>query len=1689
MSDAARGATTFRVTADARQADQEFQKFQNSIAGLERSMDRLNRSLQRTRPVNLGNSRRQVNRLTQETNRLGGSMTRVSSAFATFTALSVALSVGNAIRSIGQLGIQAESTRERFLALSATIQEGRENYERFAEFADQRGLQFRGLVEAANQLRVVGFGGNDLIELIEQIGIIAGDSTERVERITRALGQMRAFGRVALEELNQLTEAGVPIISAIADQLDVPEGRVRGLIELGEIDFATVRAAFRDLSSESSAFFTASEAQSETAQASINRFRNALFLFSDEVNERTGPALITLIEGAASLVDFLATSEGAIVSLSVAFNALAIGGIGALLIGVTALINRNALAIGITDRFALSLSRLHGRFIIASAGAGVFRRAILLLQTAIRAAFTGPAAAITIAATVAIPLLIRRFEQLREEAQLYSDIIGALETGDIFVLEDTADIDVASGRLIELERELARVTRTGESLQRQWNAVTETVRSGNDETGAASLEQQRLAGLLSQTSTEFAEITNEIEAFKRALGEEGLPPLAVELEPVVFPDEVRNQIQAQTDALSEDILNRLNERVEAAEVRIQFAPELEQQEITRLLGQFRNLFNEVADAAGEGLFFSPTGTTITAIREYFDTFTERLEVLRQQSRAAASPLEQLNKILEDNALALITIDAAAQAGLVSQADLSEQQETSNRRALQSLIVLLNTATNLSDEARNQIQGAIDTFGALVGPQAADRDTPFADLFDPIIGELESGDLLSRIDNVFSDVEIEVANRFREYLSNIARIRGVGEDEGLVDIFAPADQDPSLIVQDQIRAETNQARLEALKDFVDEYEQESVRLVQINFNQAQSFDAVNQQQLRDYIEFGNLVGVHATDIAAQLEDSSVIDEEEAFRLHNLIEGQVDIIEEETARANAALEDGFQVRITPQITAIANAVLTLGEAFVSAGPAADNFFSIFESGSGVFDDARGGIVQTAEALAVLVSIAEQPFLAIQDAIIATSEEYQAFLQFLELSAEDQEAFLNLLPPDIAEQARSVIADFNEVFARVGTGFDADAFRLLPSAIQEVLEDAFDRYREINPTLEEIFAEARAIVEDENITIANRIREIGSFLANNLGEAVIQYGTSVANIIDLLAGGAEGLSDTFGILREVSGSLGEFLGVGRERTITFVDALDRFVRGGNDVIILQERINETIGTATIGTVLNFNRLFTSADTVEGALEQAAFASIRLNASWREAGFEAGNFRGELEELNEALNITELGLEDGALALASLAQAGGNLAGIIAPGVGLLAESVNNVIDAAADYIAVQRVISRIPPWVRQGDIELIQQGQRELEGFSSATEFAQAALSRGFDVELPELGPLASEFQEALGSIESIRPFLESGIFDQFLAQRGFPDLFPELDITRGQQVLFLFDQIRTGAELTEEQLTALADVFPDLFDRMLSEAPQFFNDQLNTTVMIARGFIDTLNTLSQTITNNARVQIEEMRFALDDLREARREAEQEVNEQLDRETEALRDRLEAGLIPLQEYYDRIDEARSIADAERQTAAQEEIKLLNDIQQAEYEAQLNAFNINKAVSLANIAINAATAAARAFADIPFPGSVAVAAIVGGLALAQGALVLAQQPPPQPPEITALQTGGVVSRPTNALIGEGGVPEAVIPLDRYEYRERGSSDEGITVVVNNYGTVIEETQLARRIYDVTRKAQRNRRVPSRAN
>jgi tape measure domain-containing protein len=109
------------------------------------------------------------------------------------------------------------------------------------DFAKKTPFQFTDVQTAASKLLAFGFASEKVRPTLTAIGDAAaalGTGSEGVTRITTALGQIQAKGRVQSDELLQLYEAGIPALDLLSKKLgkskkDTQDAVTKGLVPAG----------------------------------------------------------------------------------------------------------------------------------------------------------------------------------------------------------------------------------------------------------------------------------------------------------------------------------------------------------------------------------------------------------------------------------------------------------------------------------------------------------------------------------------------------------------------------------------------------------------------------------------------------------------------------------------------------------------------------------------------------------------------------------------------------------------------------------------------------------------------------------------------------------------------------------------------------------------------------------------------------------------------------------------------------------------------------------------------------------------------------------------------------------------------------------------------------------------------------------------------------------------------------------------------------------------------------------------------------------------------------------------------------------------------------------------------------------------------------------------------------------------
>lgn len=146
-------------------------------------------------------------------------------------ALGIIAGVGVALGALGLASVKAagqmEQTRIAFTTLLKDGEKAKSFLSELEKFAASTPFELPGVLDASKRLLAFGFSAEQVIPILTAVGDSAaalGIGEEGIQRLTLAIGQMQAKGKVSAEEMLQLAEAGVPAWEMLANKIgtDIP---------------------------------------------------------------------------------------------------------------------------------------------------------------------------------------------------------------------------------------------------------------------------------------------------------------------------------------------------------------------------------------------------------------------------------------------------------------------------------------------------------------------------------------------------------------------------------------------------------------------------------------------------------------------------------------------------------------------------------------------------------------------------------------------------------------------------------------------------------------------------------------------------------------------------------------------------------------------------------------------------------------------------------------------------------------------------------------------------------------------------------------------------------------------------------------------------------------------------------------------------------------------------------------------------------------------------------------------------------------------------------------------------------------------------------------------------------------------------------------------------------------------------
>lgn len=207
-------------------------------------------------------------------------------------------------------GVLYNSTIENyttsFEVMTGSADKAKEVIEELKKIGASTPFDLPGLADTTQLLMNYGFTADEAVDRMMMLGDISQGSADKMTRIATAYGQMSSAGKVSLEDVKQMIEAGFNPLQEISESTGESMSSLYDRISKGTISVDEITASMQRSTSEGGKYFQSMEKQSQTFSGQISTLKdNAQMLLGEVVQPISDSLVNTLIPSAISSIEEL----------------------------------------------------------------------------------------------------------------------------------------------------------------------------------------------------------------------------------------------------------------------------------------------------------------------------------------------------------------------------------------------------------------------------------------------------------------------------------------------------------------------------------------------------------------------------------------------------------------------------------------------------------------------------------------------------------------------------------------------------------------------------------------------------------------------------------------------------------------------------------------------------------------------------------------------------------------------------------------------------------------------------------------------------------------------------------------------------------------------------------------------------------------------------------------------------------------------------------------------------------------------------------------------------------------------------------------------------------------------------------------------------------------------------------------
>lgn len=175
-------------------------------------------------------------------------------------------------------------------------------------------FEFTDLADTTQLLMNFGFTADGAIDSMQMLGDISQGSAEKMGSIARAFGKMNSAGKVSLEDINMMIDAGFNPLQEISENTGESMASLYERISSGAMSVDEITASMQRSTSEGGKYFQSMQAQSQTFSGQMSTLSDNANTFLGNMTggifERLARDILPRVNDAISTVNDAFTSGG-----------------------------------------------------------------------------------------------------------------------------------------------------------------------------------------------------------------------------------------------------------------------------------------------------------------------------------------------------------------------------------------------------------------------------------------------------------------------------------------------------------------------------------------------------------------------------------------------------------------------------------------------------------------------------------------------------------------------------------------------------------------------------------------------------------------------------------------------------------------------------------------------------------------------------------------------------------------------------------------------------------------------------------------------------------------------------------------------------------------------------------------------------------------------------------------------------------------------------------------------------------------------------------------------------------------------------------------------------------------------------------------------------------------------------------